>query len=391
MIYHFDEIINRRGTHSVKHDIFDPDVLALWVADMDFPAPEPVVQSLRERVEHRIFGYSMSPPELKAVLCQRMADLYGWEVQPEQIISMPGVVAGLKTAIRIFGRPGSNVLMQPPVYPPFFSAPQCGGQTARSAPLTRIQDGNRLHYTIDFDTFEAAIDAQTKVFLLCSPHNPSGRVWTRDELTRMAEICEKHDILICSDEIHCDLIFEGHRHIPIAALSPEVSRRTITLMAPSKTYNLPSMGFAFAIIQDEAVRAQFQTGAEVLAHVGVMGYTAALAAYRDGQPWLDAVLAYLQANRDFVTQFVTEHLPGLAITHPEGTYLSWLDCREYLHGESKDGEWIDPFFLEHAKVALNAGKVFGEGGEGFVRLNFACPRAVLTDALHRMRAAVTQA
>ena len=394
--YNFDEIINRRGTHCAKYDIFEDDVLPLWVADMDFPVPEPVIQALRERLNHPIFGYSIPDPELKEVLCKRMADRYHWDVTPEQIVFLPGVVAGYMMAIRAFGQPGDNVLMQTPVYPPFLTGPATLDQRAHSAELTGIREGQRLRYEIDFDVFKNAIDPRTRVFLLCSPHNPVGRVWRKDELTRMAEICLDHDLVICSDEIHCDLLSEGHPHVPIAALSPEIAKRTITVMAPSKTYNLPSLGFAFAIIQDEALRQQYEAAAAILPHVGVMGYTGALAAYRDGQPWLDAVLAYLQANRDFTTHFVEDYMPGVALTHPEGTYLSWLDCRNYT-GKNNDGnennensgsEWIDGFFLKNARVALNAGKMFGENGAGFVRLNYACPRTTLAEGLQRMRAAI---
>jgi cystathionine beta-lyase len=278
------------------------------------------------------------------------------------------------------------VLMQTPVYPPFLSGPATLDQQANPADLTRIQEGQRLRYEIDFDLFENAINPRTKVFLLCSPHNPVGRVWRKDELTRMAEICLEHDLVICSDEIHCDLLSEGHPHTPIAALSPEIAKRTVTVMAPSKTFNLPSLGFAFAIIQDEAMRQQYEAAAAILPHVGVMGYIGALAAYRDGQPWLDAVLAYLQANRDFTTQFVEDHMPEVAITHPEGTYLSWLDCRKYTGTNHEDaevdeddsGDWIDSFFLKNARVALNAGRIFGESGDG------------LAEGLQRMQNAMEQ-
>jgi cysteine-S-conjugate beta-lyase len=387
----FDEIINRRGTQSAKHDLFDEDILPLWVADMDFPAPEPVIQALHERIDHRIFGYSMADPELKDVLCRRMADLYNWEIKPEDIIFLPGVVAGFKTAIRAFAQAGDNVLMQPPVYPPFLSAPKLSDQTAKFADLTAIQEGNRLRYEIDFDVFKNAIDERTKTFLLCNPHNPVGRVFSQDELTQMAEICVENDLVIISDDIHCDLLFDDHKHVPIASLSPEVAKHTVTIMAPSKTYNIPSMGFAFVVIQDEDLRKKFEAAAAILPHVGVMGYTAALAAYRDSQAWLDAALAYLQANRDFTTKFVEENLPGVAIVHPEGTYLSWLDCRQYIKSAENQGEradWIDPFFLKNAKVALNAGKMFGDCGAGFVRLNFGCPRATLEEALERIKAAI---
>jgi cysteine-S-conjugate beta-lyase len=393
--YDFDQITNRRGTHCVKHDLFDEDVLSMWVADMDFPSPQPVVEALQARAAHGVFGYTRENPELRELLCQRMAERFDWQITPGQIVILPGVISAFNVAIRAFGEPGGNVLMQPPVYPPFLTAPGNHGQTVREAELIRIEDGSRLHYEIDFDAFEAAIDAGTKVFLLCSPHNPVGRVWSRDELARMAEICLKRDVIICSDEIHCDLLFDGIRHSPIAALAPEIAARTVTLMAPSKTFNLPALGFAFAIIQNEDLKQRFEgAAAGIVPHVSVMGFTAALAAYRDGGSWLEQVLDYMQANRDFTTGYLADHLPGMRVTHPQGTYLSWLDCRRYQSEQnSKEGSifggWIDPFFLKKARVALNSGALFGKGGEGFARLNFACPRPVLVEALERMWGAIS--
>jgi cysteine-S-conjugate beta-lyase len=391
--YDFDTVIERRGTHCAKHDYLDDDVLAMWVADMDFPSPEPVIEALHKRINHRVFGYSMDLPQLKTTIQQNLSEQYDWEVKPEEIVFLPGVVAAFKAVIRAFGDPGDNVLMQLPVYPPFLSAPAPAGQTVNNSELIRIQEGQRIRYEIDFDDFEAKINDKTKTFLLCSPHNPVGRVWTKEELTRMAEICVKHDVLICSDEIHCDLVFSEKTHIPLAALSPEIAQQTITIMAPSKTYNIPSMGFSFAVIQNEELRKKFmEKGAQVLAHVNVLGMTAALAAYGEGRPWLDAVLAYMQENRDYTTRFIEEHVPGVSITHPEGTYLSWLDCREYVPASNGDGtQWIDPFFMKKARVALNAGSMFGQSGEGFVRLNFGCPRVILTEALERIKTALEQA
>lgn len=391
--YNFDDVFDRRGSDSVKYAIVDDDVLPLWVADMDFPAPEPVIAALRQRVEQHIFGYTMDSPELRDVLRAYLRGKYGWEVAPEAIIFLPGVVPALNIALRAYNQPGDGVLMQTPVYPPFITAPPGAGQRTVCSELIRREDRNRLVYEIDFDDFErAASDERTRLFLLCSPHNPTGRVWTRDELTRMAEICLKHDVLICSDEIHCDLLFDDHRHIPTATLSPEIAAQTITLMAPSKTYNIPGLGFSFAVIEDAGLRQRFQqTLAPLGLHVNTLGYAGALAAYRDGQPWLDAVLRYLQSNRDYTTAYIDAHLPEVRVTHPEGTYLSWLDLRTFSSGdEVGDGlaAWIDPFFLKHARVALNNGLVFGDGGQGFARLNFATSRSVLAAALERMHQAV---
>jgi cystathionine beta-lyase len=250
-------------------------------------------------------------------------------------------------------------------------------------PLTRQADGR---YTIDFDAFERAITPRTRVFILCNPHNPVGRVYQRDELTRMADICLRHDLIICADEIHADLIFQGHRHIPIASLAPEIAERTITLMAPSKTFNLPGLKCAYAIIPNPALRQKFTDARLDLVpqSVNLLGYIATLAAYREGQPWLDELLRYLEANRDTVSQYVAAHLPGVTVGKPEGTYLAWLDCRQA--GIPHHDPYT--FFLERAKVALNDGATFGTDGQGFVRLNFGCPRATLLQALERMQKAL---
>ena len=235
------------------------------------------------------------------------------------------------------------------------------------------------------DAFEAAITARTRLFLLCNPHNPVGRVFEPHELARMAEVCLRHDLVICADEIHCDLVYQGHPHRPIASLAPEIAQCTITLMAPSKTYNLAGLKCAFAIIPDTALREQFLAArVDLVTTANILGYTAALAAYRDGQPWLDQMRRYLEGNRDCIRQYVDAHLPGMTMGTPEGTHLAWLDCRQVNMPHN------DPytFFLEHAKVALNDGDTFGPGGKGFVRLNFGCPRATLVQALDRMRQAV---
>lgn len=393
--YKFDTVINRLGTDSAKWNWFDPDVLPLWVADMDFASPEPVLRALEERVRHGIFGYMMNSPELRHVICERMARLYGWSVQPDEIVFVPRLITGLSLALRAYGQPGDNALMQTPVYMPFLSIPADHQQTARIAQLSAQESNGRLRYDIDFDVFEQAIDAGTKVFMLCNPHNPVGRVWTRAELERMAEICLKHDVIICSDEIHCDLLYDGSRHIPIAALSPEVAARTVTLMAPTKTFNLPGIGCAFTIIQDAALRQRYNKAIDSLGtHISVFGFTAGIAAYQDGGEWLDQLLPYLQANRDTALDFIDTYMPDVKATNPEGTFLLWMDTRAVTPPDTipAGADWIataiDPFFLKQARVALNRGGTFGAGGEGFVRLNFGCPRSTLMAALERMRAAI---
>jgi cystathionine beta-lyase len=262
--------------------------------------------------------------------------------------------------------------------------------TRQETPLSRRADGQ---YEIDYEAFEAAITAQTKLFLLCNPHNPVGRVYRQDELARLGEICLRHGVPICSDEIHCDLIYSGERHIPIAALDPEIARMSITLMAPSKTFNLAGLSFAFAVIPDAELRRRYLRARKgLVSWINIMGWTAALAAYCEGQEWLEQVLVYLEGSRDFLVETVHSELPGVSMAPPQGTYLAWLDCRRA--GELIGIEFSaspQTFFLKHARVDLKAGETYGTGGEGFVRLNFGCPRSLLAQALERMRAALAGA
>ena len=262
------------------------------------------------------------------------------------------------------------------------SAPENAGRICKVVPLAE----NSERYEHNFDAFEQAITERTSLFLLCNPHNPVGRVFEARELERLAEICLRHDVLICSDEIHCDFIFQEHRHVPIASLAPEIAAKTITMFAPSKTFNIAGLSCSVAVVQDPDLMARLKrTSAGLVPHVNVLGYAAALAAYRDGQPWLDELLSYLEANRDYVLDTIADHIPSIKCYRPEGTFLAWLDCRETgIPGNPSQ------FFLERARVALNDGATFGMGGDGFVRLNFGCPRATLTEALERMWAALEE-
>jgi cystathionine beta-lyase len=379
MAHDFDSVVDRRQTESSKWRKFPADVLPLWVADMDFPSPEPVRRALRERAEHPFYGYGNEQPEFYEVIVDRLQKRFGWRVSAEAIVHLPGVIPGFNLALRSAAAPGDGLLLQTPMYPPILRAPNNCGLTREEAPLGRGAGGR---YEIDFDVFRTAIGARTRIFLLCNPHNPVGRVWERSDLARLAEICLERKLVVVSDEIHCDLVYAGHQHVPIASLGPEVERRTITLMAPSKTFNLPGLKSSIAIIPDPALREKFVASQlDLVRAVNIFGYVATLAAYRDGQPWLDDLLRYLEANRDFLAQYVADHLPGVTMTKPEGTYLAWLDCRDAKLAQD------DPFafFLEHAKVALNDGKAFGTPGHGFARLNFGCPRSLLAEGLDRMR------
>ena len=379
-MFDFDHIPDRRNTDSIKWQIHAQDVLPLWVADMDFPAPPQVIDALQARVAHGVFGYPNLTKVSRRAVAGWMAAHHGWEVAPKSIVLLPGVVPGLHLAARAFAKPGEALLVQPPVYGRFFDVAREAHLTQQEAPLVRTEHG----YQVDFEAFEAAITPQTRLFLLCNPQNPTGRVFTTAELERMAEICLRHEVLIVADEIHHDLVFSEHRHIPIASLSPEIAARTITLVAPSKTFNIAGLQFAAAIIPNPELRKAYEGARRGLVEwINVLGQVAGIAAYEQGAPWLEAVMAHLQANRDFLVRYVQENLPGIRLSVPQGTYLAWLDCNE----SGIDGPPHE-FFLRKARVALNDGRWFGTGGEGFVRLNFATSRALLHEALERMRAAL---
>lgn len=394
MTSNFDQIIARRGTNSLKWDTYPEDILPMWVADMDFRSPQAVIDALHQAIEHGIFGYPSGlhnepnqRSELRQVLVERMARLYDWQIQPEDIYFVPGVVVGFNLVAHALGEAGCNLVVQPPVYPPILGAAANAGMKRVDNPLIpQLDEAGRLHYEIDFDHFEQTISEDTRLFLLCNPHNPTGRVYSRSELERLAEICLRNGVAICSDEIHGDLIFEPHQHIPIASLDPEIAQHTVTLMAPSKTFNIPGLQFSFAIVPNREWRKRLEAASQGLTNwINALGWVAALAAYREGEPWLREVLQYLQGNRDFLLQWMQEHFPQVPHTCPEGTYLTWLDCRPLNLPD-------DPysFFLKEAKVAFNDGKAFGKEGEGFIRWNFACPRPVLEEACGRIIRAVTQ-
>jgi cystathionine beta-lyase len=384
MPYDFDQLIERRNTNSAKWRTYPEDVIPMWVADMDFASPEPVIRALRERVEHGVFGYELPSAELANAICERIDRRYKWPITPEHLVFLPGLVTGANVVCRAIGQPGDGVLMQTPAYPPFLSAPQNHGLTANFAELTSTRNGRTLRYEIDFEAFEAAITPRTHLFLLCNPQNPAGCVYDREQLTRLADICLRHDIVICSDEIHCDLLLGDTRHTPLASIAPEIAERCITLMAPSKTFNLPGLGCSFAIVTNPDLRQRLNTAsAGIVPLLNVMGLAAALAAYREGDEWLAELRHYLTANRDALVNYVAECLPGVYTTAPEATYLAWLDCRE----AGIEGPPFE-FFLSKAKVALGDGAIFGPGGQGFVRLTFGCPRSRLMQALEQMREAL---
>jgi len=381
MAENFDEVHDRYNTQSVKWDVYPADVLPLWVADMDFKAPEAVLKILHERVNHGIFGYESDCGKLKDIFVQWAEKHYRWKVKQEEILLIPGVVTGLNLAAQSLTQPGDGVLIQPPVYPPFFGIARNANLVTVEAPLML---DSKYHYSIDFDKFEAAITPHTRLFILCNPHNPVGRVFTRSELQKAAEICLKHDLMMISDEIHCDLIYDGLKHTPLAALDQQISERTITLMSPSKTFNIAGLKCSMMIIQDADLLNRVEKGRRgVVGEPSILGLEAAYAAYAMGEKWLKNLLIYLKGNRDYTINYLKKNLPQIKMPTPEGTYLAWLDCRQL---DLKPNPY--EFFLSQAKVALNDGHAFGVGGEGFVRLNYGCPRKTLAEALDRINNAI---
>lgn len=384
MPFDFDRIIDRRCTDCAKWTHYDPDVLPVWVADMDFASPEAIQHALHERIEHGVFGYEWPSITLQETVVDWLGRRYGWQVAPDAIVFLPGLVSGLNTICRAYGYTGDRAVMLTPVYPPFLSGPVNQGMAADTVQMLPSVSGGRLRYEVDFDAFAAAITPRTRLFLHCHPHNPIGHEFAEAEMQRLAEICLQHDVLICSDEIHCDLMLDGRQHRPFASLGAEIADHCITLMAPSKTFNIPGLGCSFAVVTNRRLRARLeQASAGIVPHVNVLGLVAAQAAFSRCDDWLSALLAYLSANRDALLSFVDAHLPGLTTTAPSATYLAWLDCRSLDLPVSPYA-----FFLDHARVATSDGAIFGPGGAGFVRFNFGCPRATMMQALSQMRDAL---
>lgn len=380
----FDRPINRTHGDSEKWNEYGPGVLPMWVADMDFKSPEPVIRALEERVAHGVFGYGSPPHDLQEIIADRMKRLYAWEVAPEAIVLLPGVITGFNIACRAFTRPGDGLFIQTPVYPPILHVHENHQLVSQQNELVREPNGT---YSIDLDAFEDGIQPNTRMFLLCNPHNPVGRAFRRDELEEMARISLRHDLVICSDEIHSDLVFSGHRHTPIASLDPEIARATITLMAPSKTFNIAGLDCSYAIIPDEDLRRRFQaTRRGIAGDVNILGLAAARAAYLEGEAWLSSLISYLEGNRDTLVSTLRSELPDIQVCPPDATYLAWLDCREL----GLDRPACE-FFLKEAKVAVNDGASFGKSGAGFVRFNFGCPRDQVNLALQKMKQAVEEA
>ena len=378
----FDRVVERRGTDSIKWGHYDADVLPMWVADMDFPSPPAVIEALRERANHGVFGYPTEPPGLRDLFVDRLKRLYGWTVSPDDLLFLPNVVVGFNLTCHAVAAAGDGITYQTPVYFPILRIPEHAGLKACVNELQRAPSGR---YEIDFDAFEHCA-ARSRVFVLCNPHNPVSRVFTEDELARLADVCLRHDVIVCSDEIHADFLYDGRRHVPAASLSREMAQNSVTLFAPNKTFNIAGVACAIAVVPNETLRRRIVAAERGLVpHVGVMSYAAALAAYQHGDEWLAGLLRYLQENRDALTRFISVELPEIAVTPIEGTYLAWLDCRQVIQESPHE------FFLREARVAVNDGSTFGQGGGGFARLNFGCPRSTLLEALQRIRDALRHA
>ncbi|HTU03333.1 MAG TPA: PatB family C-S lyase [Candidatus Sulfotelmatobacter sp.] len=385
MPHDFDEIIPRENTDSVKYDdglkrFGRADVQPLWVADMDFRAPECVQKVLRETVEHGIYGYQLKTEKYYRAISDWFERRHRYAIDPTHIFFTPGVITALSCLVRALTADGDQIIIQPPVYHPFPVIVQTSNRRLLQNQLR--EEGNR--YSIDFDDLEQKAK-EARMLILCSPHNPVGRVWRREELTRIAEICLRHHVLIASDEIHNDLVYPPHRHIAIGSLSPEVDRITVTCHAPSKTFNLPSLSTAYVSIRDPELRQAYQRLATPL-HldaINVFGLRALVAGYTRGEPWLGELLEYLQGNYRLVCDYLGKNLPSVKVSPLEGTYLVWLDFRQYGFSPEK----LRAQIIEQAGLGLNDGPTFGPGGEGFQRMNIACPRQKLLQALHRLEVA----
>jgi cystathionine beta-lyase len=381
MDYNFDRVPNRRIPGIVNKWTYYPgDLLPMWVADMDFPAPKPILDAIRQAVRHGVLGYELPSSTLLETVAARMDRLYGWKVRPEWIIPVTGIVNGFNIAARAFSSLKKGYLIQPPVYNEFHELKKNLGVTQLDAPLVKRVRGNLLHYEIDWDLFKRRAK-KAGMFLLCNPHNPLGIIFSRSDLRRMAEICMENKVLMISDEIHSELLLEDRKFTPLAKLSSEIAQNTITLIAPSKTFNVPGLFCGFAIIPNKELRDEYaKVVGGLRVHVASLGMRAAQAAF-SGQcdDWLKELRRYLTGNRDFLIDFVTKNMPEVRITLPQATYLAWLDFTQ-LDLEKSPYE----FFFEKAKVALSDGAIFGENGKGHVRLNFGTSRRILKQGLDRM-------
>jgi cystathionine beta-lyase len=395
MKYDFNRVIDRRNTDcakwdSVKEVFGSSDILPMWVADMDFPIARPITEALKKRIEHEIYGYTRPGPSLCEAVVNRMWQRYHWKIESEWVVFTPGVVPALNAAVKAFTRPGDEVILQSPVYTPFWSAVTNNGCQVANNELKLING----HYEIDFTDLTGKFGlrrgmtsspSRIKLIILCSPHNPVGRVWTKEELTRVGEIVLKNDAIVVSDEVHCELLFKGNRHTPFASIAEEFAQRSIVCMAATKTFNLAGLAASTIIIPNRKLRDAFATArAGILPRPNALALVALEAAYRYGDEWLGQLLEYLQGNLEFLMNYCREGITRIKVIKPEGTYLVWLDCREL----GLEPLSLRVFMREKAKVGLEDGHIFGPNGAGFQRMNIACPRSTLEEALKRIEGAV---
>ena len=385
MKYNFDEIIDRRGTESVKWDAVSErwgrnDLLPMWVADMDFRTPSFVMNALRKRLEHEVLGYTFACEEWYTSIINWLQSRHGWKVKREELTFMPGIVRGLAFAIQCFTEKGDKVMVMPPVYHPFFLVTETNKREVVYSPLV-LRDGQ---YYIDFDRFRKDIQG-CKILILSNPHNPGGRVWTREELEQIAEICYESKTLVISDEIHADLTLPPYQHITFALVSEKARQNSLVFMSPSKAFNMPGLASSYCIIENKEICRCFQEYMEAseLSEGHLFAYLSVAAAYSNGTEWLDQVLAYIQSNIDFTDAFLSEYIPNIKMIRPQASYLVFLDCRTLGLNQK---ELVD-LFVDGAHLALNDGTMFGKEGEGFMRLNVACPRSVLEKALKQLKKA----
>jgi len=387
-MYDFDKITDRTGTNCLKWDMLREkgmeDVLPMWVADMDFEVSPYIIEEMQKVLDRKIFGYQYTSEDYKDIIVSWMEKHHHFKIEKDWICYTPNVVAGLCMAVQAVSDPGDEIIIQTPVYGPFYSSIRDNGRVIVENPLKN----DNGYYTMDFEDFERRITPKTKAVILCNPHNPCGRVWTKEELAKLAQICLKHQLYIISDDIHGDLVYRGHEHTVIASLSDEIARRCIVCTAPSKTFNLAGMQIAHCIVRDEKLREKFKAPLKKLHLDGGNAFEEAMVtgAYKYSEQWLSALLAYLEKNADLFVSFVSEHLPEITVRKPEGTYLVWLDCRRL----GMNQEELRRFFIEDCRLYVNEGTFFGVEGEGFMRINLACPESIVREGLKRLEKAVKQ-
>lgn len=388
MNWNFDDTPAREGTNSIKYDLRketfgNPGIIPLWVADMDFSTPPFIINSLKKRLEHEILGYSFRPHEYFASIIDWQIRRHKWQVGKDWIIFTPGIVPALNLCTLAFTSPSDNIVVQPPVYFPFFSAVEAHGRTLVYNNLTE----NEGNWEMNFEELVEIAGGKPRMIVISNPHNPVGRAWTKEELTNLAEICLRNNILIISDEIHCDLVMPQYNHVPLASISQEIADITITCIAPSKTFNLAGLSTSSVIISNPTLRRTFSNQVEKLHISGgnIFGSEASIAAYSQGDDWLDELVQYINGNAKLVTEYCSANIPELIPARLEATYLMWLDCRKF----GMSPREIQDFFINKAGVGMNEGSTFGPGGEGFMRMNIACPKITLTKALEQIETAVS--